>query len=88
MISEFPLIASARSAVARRFRDNRSAIVALALLLAIVVPCAFAPIFAPYDPAAQPELLHHSQPPSVMHPFGTDQFSRDIFSRVLYGGRL
>jgi peptide/nickel transport system permease protein len=88
MISESPLLVSARRAVARRFRDNRSAIIALALLLAIVVPCAFAPIFAPYDPAAQPEILHHSQPPSALHPFGTDQFSRDVLSRVLYGGRL
>jgi peptide/nickel transport system permease protein len=60
----------------------------MALLLAIVIPCAGAPLFAPYDPIAQPEISAHSQPPSPAHPFGTDPYSRDVFSRVLYGGRL
>jgi peptide/nickel transport system permease protein len=72
----------------RRFVSNRSAIAAAAVLLLIVIPCAAAPLFAPYDPSAQPDIARRSQPPSLAHPLGTDPFSRDILSRVLYGGRV
>lgn len=46
----------------------------------------FAPWIAPYDPIAQ-DLSIKLQAPSLAHPFGTDNFGRDILSRVLYGGR-
>lgn len=73
----------------RRLIANRSAVAAIALLLAIVIPCAAAPIFAPKDPTAQPEpVTEKNRPPSFEHPFGTDLYSRDILSRVLYGGRV
>ena len=73
----------------RRFTSNRSAVAAVIVLLVIVVPCAAAPLFAPYDPIAQPDIISlMSQAPSLSHPFGTDPASRDILSRVLYGGRL
>lgn len=59
------------------------------ILLLIVIPCAAAPLFAPYDPSAQPDIIAlRSQPPSLSHPFGTDPFSRDVLSRLLYGGRV
>lgn len=45
-----------------------------------------ASFIAPYDPLAQ-DLLVKLNPPSLAHPFGTDNFGRDILSRVLYGGR-
>lgn len=78
-----------KPSLARRFASNRSAVVALLVLLVIVVPCAAAPLFAPSDPTAQPDIIAlQSLPPSLSHPFGTDNFSRDILSRVLYGGRL
>ena len=61
----------------------------MALLLAVVIPCAGAPLFAPYDPYAMESIIElKNQPPSPAHPFGTDTYSRDVFSRVLYGGRL
>jgi peptide/nickel transport system permease protein len=48
-----------------------------------------APLIAPYDPAAQPDIVFgKSLPPSFAHPFGTDPFSRDVLSRVIYGARL
>jgi peptide/nickel transport system permease protein len=73
----------------RRLVVNRGAVAATALLLAIAVPCVAAPIFAPYSPSAQPDIIAlRSQPPSLSHPFGTDPFSRDVLSRLLYGGRL
>jgi peptide/nickel transport system permease protein len=50
---------------------------------------ALAPVVAPYNPRAQPDIVAlKRQPPSPAHPFGTDQFSRDVLSRVLHGGRV
>jgi peptide/nickel transport system permease protein len=73
----------------RRLASNRPAVIAVVVLLLIVVPCAAAPLFAPYNPTAQPDIIAlRSQPPSLAHPFGTDPFSRDVLSRVLYGGRV
>ena len=63
--------------------------VALAVLAAIAVVAAFAPLVAPYDPAAQPDIVGAKNlPPSAQHPFGTDPYSRDVLSRVIYGARL
>lgn len=77
------------SRVWRRFLANRSAVAAAIVLLVIVIACALAPIFAPYDPIAQPDIIGlQSQPPSLAHPFGTDIYSRDVLSRVLAGGRV
>ncbi len=78
-----------KRAVLRRLASNRSAVAAAVVLLLIVVPCAAAPLFAPYNPSAQPDIIAlRSQPPSLSHPFGTDPFSRDVLSRLLYGGRV
>jgi peptide/nickel transport system permease protein len=67
-------------------RTTRAAIVLLAVLATLA---ALAPLIAPYDPTAQLDIVAlKRQPPSVAHPFGTDQSSRDVLSRVLYGGRL
>lgn len=45
-----------------------------------------APLIAPYDPIAQ-DMSKRLAEPSLEHLFGTDNFGRDIFSRVIYGGR-
>lgn len=82
------LVAPTRApfALARLERGTRFAL-ALAGVIAIV--CAAAPLLAPYDPLAQPNIIEmRSLPPSAAHPFGTDPFSRDVLSRVLYGGRV
>ncbi len=78
-----------KRAVLRALASNRSAVTAAVVLLLVVVPCAAAPLFAPYNPSAQPDIIAlRSQPPSLAHPFGTDPFSRDVLSRLLYGGRV
>lgn len=71
-----------------RLVSNRAAVAAAGVLLVIVVACAAAPLFARFNPIAQPNIIAGSQPPSLDHPFGTDPASRDILSRVLYGGRV
>lgn len=58
------------------------------LLLALLVALAtLAPLLAPYDPLAM-QGAQALLPPSRAHPFGTDQFGRDVFSRILHGARL
>ena len=55
----------------------------------MILAGACAPLLAPYDPSAQLDIAHlQTQSPSLAHPFGTDPFSRDVLSRVLYGTRV
>ena len=72
---------------ARTFRRNRGALLGLALLLVLAGLALLAPAIAPYNPIKQSaaEVL---EPPSRAHWFGTDQYGRDILSRVLIGARL
>ena len=71
---------------ARQFPRNRAASVGLVLLLLVCLAAIFAPWVAPYDPV-QIKLSMKLKPPSLEHLMGTDHFGRDIFSRMLYGGR-
>jgi peptide/nickel transport system permease protein len=62
--------------------------VAGALILGLVLGAALlAPRLAPYDPIDQ-EFTSQLRPPSAAHLFGTDEFGRDIFSRVVFGARI
>ncbi len=90
MNSDTPLLFSTASRFGRRWlARDRSAVFAALLLLAIAIPCFFAPLVAPYDPSAQPNIVElKSRPPSLAYPLGTDLQSRDVLSRLLYGGRL
>ena len=59
-----------------------------ALVVVIVVAAAvFAPWVTPYSPAEQ-NLLNRFSPPTAEHWFGTDNFGRDLFTRVVYGARI
>jgi peptide/nickel transport system permease protein len=73
----------------RRILRRRSSRAAFFVLGVIVVAGVLAPLVAPYNPAAQPDIIGLKDlPPSFAHPFGTDPYSRDVFSRVIYGTRL
>ena len=73
----------------RRILRKRSSRIAFFVLGVILLAGLLAPLIAPYDPAAQPDIVFgKSLPPSFAHPFGTDPFSRDVLSRVIYGARL
>lgn len=71
----------------RIFRKNKEAILCLFIIVAISVVAIFAPFFAPYDPNAQ-SLADMLQKPSAKHLFGTDEYGRDILSRIIYGARI
>ena len=87
-----PAPASARltaSTVRRRLRGDRRVWVGLGVLGSIVLIALLAPWIAPYDPAAQLDISRlHGQAPSLSHPMGTDTFSRDVLSRLIYGTRI
>lgn len=71
----------------RRFVRHRLAMVGFAIVAALVVVGLFGRALAPYDPLGM-DFGALFAPPSWTHPFGTDEFGRDIFSRVLYGARV
>lgn len=63
--------------------------IALVVLVLLYLAALFAPLIAPYDESQQLDIVAmKNAPPSLSHPFGTDRFSRDVFSRVLYGTRI
>lgn len=71
-------------------KANRLAMVGLWIVVILALLALFAPLIAPYDPLEGIGGLRGARlvPPSWAHPFGTDDLSRDILSRVLYGSRL
>lgn len=74
-----------RTSMLRRLARKPGAVVAAAFLVLLVLACAFAGVVAPLDPLAQ-DLTAARQLPSATHWLGTDDFGRDIFSRLLHGG--
>lgn len=66
--------------------DRPATIFALVVVILFVLVAALAPLIAPYDPLAQ-SILDVNRPPSAAHPVGTDQFGRDVLSRLVYGSR-
>lgn len=74
----------------RAWRDMTTGTrLAAVVLLAFGLMATAAPLIAPYSLSHQIDIVAmKSQPPSLGHPFGTDRFSRDVFSRVLFGLRV
>ena len=78
------------SIASRRFQkllSNKLATVGLCIVIAMVLLCAFAPLLTSADPTKL-DPANKFLPPSAEHPLGTDQLGRDMFARVLYGGRI
>ena len=79
-----------RSATRKLLRDLRASpvvVVGLLVVLAWLLLSLFAPQLAPVDPLQQ-SIPDRLQAPGGSYPLGTDELGRDIFSRVLYGGRI
>jgi peptide/nickel transport system permease protein len=71
----------------RDFSANPLAMAGLVLAVLLFAAAAAAPLIATYDPGAQ-DLANRLARPSALHWFGTDELGRDVYSRVLYGGRV
>jgi len=72
--------------IIQRFFKHRLASLAIVALLILILSAVFASQ-SPYTPTEQ-EPINSFQPPSAEHWFGTDELGRDIFTRILYGGRV
>jgi peptide/nickel transport system permease protein len=90
MNADTPLFFTSAGRAGRRWLStDRSGVFALLLLLSIAVPCLLASLTAPYDPRVQFDIAKLGNVgPSLAHPMGTDEASRDVLSRLLFGGRL
>jgi peptide/nickel transport system permease protein len=71
----------------RRFRRHRLAIAGMAVAMALSAVSIVAPAVAPYD-IERVNLAARWQPPSLSHPFGTDELGRDALSRAMHAGRI
>jgi len=65
---------------------RKSTVLALIVMVIFIVVAALAPWISPYDPLAQ-SFLSINKPPSAAHWLGTDQFGRDVLSRMIHGSR-
>ncbi len=70
-----------------QFRRNNLAMAGLIVAVFLIVVSLLAPVLATYDPGAQ-DLGNRLARPSAAHWFGTDELGRDVYSRLLYGGRI
>jgi len=70
-----------------KFKKNKLAILGFIIIVMLVLLSVFAPIITKYDPNL-PDLYNMNSAPSSTHILGTDEVGRDVFSRLLYGGRV
>jgi peptide/nickel transport system permease protein len=73
--------------VRRSIRRNPLLLIGLAVVIAWIAAAILAPVLTPYQPLQQ-NVTERIQPPNGAHFWGTDELGRDIFTRVLYGGRI
>lgn len=75
-----------------RFRRHKLAVISTVMIIIITIACIFAPLIAPYDPTESLKdengAILKNAPPSAEHLMGTDAIGRDVFSRLLYAGRI
>lgn len=71
----------------QRFRRHRAALFGATILGLLVLAAFAAPWLSPYDMRSQ-NLSAMLEPPSLAHPFGTDELGRDLLTRLLWGGRI
>lgn len=76
-----------RKKIIRTFVQNKAALVGLILSMIVVLTCLAAPFLPLPDPVNQ-TLSKRFKAPSLEHPLGTDNFGRDVLSRVIWGGRV
>ena len=76
------------SDVVRMFRKSRGAVLGLGLVLALAAAGLLAPLVAPHDPNEVDTARRLARPLTPGHPLGTDEFGRDLLSRLLHGARI
>lgn len=84
---DVPVVLARRPSGLRAFARHRGAVVGAVVLVAIIVIAIVGPQLSPYDPIT-PMAALQLQGPTWEHPFGTDQFGRDVATRMLHGAGL
>ena len=74
--------------LARVFFRHRLGVVGLVMLVVFIASAVFAPVVAPYDPLEMDLMNSFAPPGSPGHILGTDNFGRDILSRLIFGSRI
>lgn len=70
-----------------RYRKNRMAVAGLVLLSILLLIAIFAPLIVPYDKVVEQSLKERFAPMNSAHWFGTDEYGRDMFARIVWGAR-
>lgn len=73
-------------AIVKRLFQNRGAVIGLIIFIVLALAAIFALVAAPYG-YEEMDLTNMLSSPSLEHLFGTDELGRDVFSRIIYGGR-
>jgi len=81
------VLLSAGQIAKKKFFQNKMAVLGLIVIILFVILSVFAPLFTKLDPN-QTDLLNIRGCPNAEHILGTDDLGRDIFTRLLYGGRI
>ena len=76
-----------RNRALRKLFANRLSVLGFIIFIVILVMCLGAPLFTQYS-ATKVDLRNILSPPTTSHIFGTDKIGRDIWARILYGGRI
>lgn len=71
----------------RKLLANKLSVAGIIIFVIVLFMCLAAPLFTSYDPT-RVDLLHRLEGPSKAHIFGTDRIGRDVWARILYGGRI
>lgn len=71
----------------RRYKKNKAAIIGLVILIVIILIALGADLIVPYEKVISQSGAQRLQPPSITHWFGTDEYGRDLFARVVHGSR-
>ncbi len=75
--------------ICQRLARNKMAMLGLFILLVLIACAVFADVIADYDTkVVAQDIVNRLQPPSKEHWFGTDEFGRDIFARMVHGSRV
>lgn len=71
-----------------KLKRNKTAMFGLFIVVIMLIMAVFAPLLAPHDPNAMKLSQVHLRPGEGGHIFGTDEFGRDLLSRIIYGARI
>lgn len=71
----------------KRFKKNSLSVAGIVVIMVIATIAVFAPFISPYKPTAI-NVHNILSPPSLSHPFGTDELGRDVLTRMIWGSRV